>query len=197
MANEYIDRATVKRALKIDPADTTRDLEIDLNREAASRRIDNATGRRFWADELDAAYTIDLRGRVVPGSCRILIPDFASITTVEAGSAGAFSEVADSAWDPYYGDAGDTSRAIVGLESALGWPFGRGKIRITGRRGWPSPPTPPVIANAALLQTIRLFNRPDSPEGITGGAEWGAISVARADPDVRDLISTYVLPGVG
>jgi hypothetical protein len=44
---------------------------------------------------------------------------------------------------------------------------------------------------------MRLFRRKDSPEGVTGSAEWGVVRLSRRDPDVWVLIEPYILPGFG
>lgn len=192
MANEYVSLELLKDALKLDPDDDSRDALLNLNREAASRRIDNTTGRRFWLDTVATERSLAVRGRTRDG--KILIPDVGELVTVSTGWSGTYYERGTETYEAYTNADGDTEWAITGLIS-VGSGWGLQNVRINAKWGWPA--IPPTIQQAAVLQAIRLATRPDSPEGITGGAEWGAISVARADPDVRDLIKAYVLPGIG
>jgi hypothetical protein len=50
---------------------------------------------------------------------------------------------------------------------------------------------------ATLIQAARLYRRKDSPEGVTGSAEWGVVRLPRIDPDVSALIKDLTLPGIG
>ncbi|MFC8456442.1 hypothetical protein ACFUJ0_06100 [Streptomyces sp. NPDC057242] len=68
-------------------------------------------------------------------------------------------------------------------------------MRVGTRFGWPA--VPDDITEAALIQAARLYRRKDSPEGVTGSAEWGVVRLSRRDPDVWNLIDPYVLPGFG
>jgi hypothetical protein len=64
------------------------------------------------------------------------------------------------------------------------------RVRVTARWGWPS--VPDGVAQAAALLAARLYRRKDSPEGVLGSSEWGAVRVARFDPDVEGLIAPYI-----
>ncbi|MDX2921298.1 hypothetical protein PV370_25695, partial [Streptomyces sp. NE06-03C] len=80
-----------------------------------------------------------------------------------------------------------------------GPPFSHGVVgagvQVTARWGWPA--VPDEIVQATLIQAARLYKRKDSPEGVTGSAEWGVVRLSRRDPDVWALIEHYVLPGFG
>jgi hypothetical protein len=56
---------------------------------------------------------------------------------------------------------------------------------------------PDEVVQATLLQAGRLYRRKDSPEGVTGSADWGMVRLPRLDPDVMALIEPYMLPGFG
>jgi hypothetical protein len=83
--------------------------------------------------------------------------------------------------------------AYTVLRRRTSWCSSR-KVQVTAAWGWPS--VPDEIGEAALLQAARLFARRTSPEGVSGNAEWGIARVSRLDPDVRELIKDFRLPGL-
>ena len=63
-------------------------------------------------------------------------------------------------------------------------------VQLTAIYGWPSVPEP--ITLAVIIQASRLFKRYDSPLGVAGFGDLGAIRVTRAlDPDVAQLVEPY------
>jgi hypothetical protein len=67
---------------------------------------------------------------------------------------------------------------------------GRATVKVSARWGWPA--TPDVIKQATILQAARLFTRLDSPLGIAGFGDMGAMRVSfRGDPDVAMLLNPY------
>jgi len=198
MANEYGDLVTLKAKLNIESSDTTRDALLTKALAAASRGIDKACGRRFWLDAAPVQRTFRLSGRVV---CEgdgdvLLVDDIGSVTglVVESGSGGSYSTVTGYETTP--DNALLDGQPITGLLKVNGtWGSATSRARITARFGWPS--VPDDIAEAALIQAARLYKRKDSPEGVTGSAEWGVVRLSRRDPDVWALIEHFVLPGFG
>ncbi len=72
------------------------------------------------------------------------------------------------------------------------WPtaFGRATVKVVGNFGWPA--TPDAVREATILQSSRLFTRLDSPLGIAGFGDMGAMRVSfRGDPDVMMLLDPY------
>lgn len=196
MANEYVELATLKEQLGIETADTTRDALLNKARAAASRAIDRATGRRFWLDAAVVARTYRLQDRVVcdDDGEKLLVDDIGSTTglVVEAGSGGSFTAVTGYETSP--DNALADGNPITGLLRVNGtWGTAATRVRVTARFGWPS--VPDDVAEAALIQSTRLFKRKDSAEGVTGSAEWGVVRLSRRDPDVWNLIEPYILPG--
>jgi hypothetical protein len=63
-------------------------------------------------------------------------------------------------------------------------------VQVTAIFGWPSVPEP--VTQATIIQASRLFKRYDSPLGVAGFGDMGAIRVSRAlDPDVGQLVEPY------
>lgn len=200
MANDYVSLATLKLALGI--TDTDRDTLLDNALAAASRGIDDHCGRRFWADPVAVARTYNPRGRVVcddDGSERILVDDISSTDglIVETGAAGGGTWTAVTGYEAAPENALADGKPITSLRLLSGsWAYGpRVRVRVTALYGWPA--VPDVVVTATLLQSSRLYKRKDTPEGVMGSSEWGAIRVSRIDPDVQALVEKLVLPGIG
>lgn len=196
MANEYADRAALKVRLSLETDDDTRDELLDGALAAASRGIDTAAGRRFWLDSTPTARTFRLWGRVVcdEDGERVLLDDIgADPVLVETGTTGSYTALTD--YEPSPDNALVRGRPITALSAAAtGW-GSRGHVRVTARWGWPA--VPDEIEQATLIQAARLYRRKDSPEGVTGSAEWGVVRLSRRDPDVWALIEHFILPGFG
>ena len=197
MANEYVDRATLKLALGL--TDTDRDALLDYALAAASRAIDRMTGRRFWLDPAPVQRVFHPYDRTVRDgdSEQLLVHDIGSDEglVVEFASGGPWNTVTGYETTP--DNALADGLPITGLLTPYGsWGHGRGaRVRVTARWGWPT--VPEEVAQATLIQATRLFRRKDSPEGVTGSAEWGAIRLSRVDPDVAALVEHLTLPGFG
>jgi hypothetical protein len=66
----------------------------------------------------------------------------------------------------------------------------RPTVQVTAQWGWPA--VPDAVTEAALIKCARVFRRRDTPEGIAGGVEFGAIRISsREDPDVAMLLAPY------
>jgi hypothetical protein len=68
-------------------------------------------------------------------------------------------------------------------------------IRVTAKWGWPA--LPPAIELATRMMAARLYRRKDSPQGVIASPEFGGIRVSRFDPDVRQLLAPFMIPGFG
>jgi hypothetical protein len=66
---------------------------------------------------------------------------------------------------------------------------GRTLIEVTAKWGWPS--VPHAIREATVLLASRQFKRLDSPLGVAGFGDLGAIVVRRIDPDVAAMVAPY------
>ncbi|NMO52026.1 hypothetical protein HH310_12565 [Actinoplanes sp. TBRC 11911] len=195
----YTDAEKVKKALTgqsgAQPIDVRGDL-IDDAIGAASRQIDNRCGRRFYADTGLVARIFPALDRFITtpdGAQSLHIDDLASPTGLIVETRTRFG----SPWSPVTGfETGPDNAALDGRPSTeilavAGWLSDATKVRVTGRWGWPS--VPDEVSQACALQAARLYRRKDSPEGVLGNSEWGAVRVSRFDPDVESLIAPYIL----
>jgi hypothetical protein len=197
VANEYANLATLKRQLSLEDDDDSRDALLEDALATASRSIDKTTGRRFWLDATVVQRVYRPQGRTVveADGTALLVDDIGSSTglIVETGSAAAWSTL--TGWETLPDNALADGRPITSLLRSGDWGSGTSRVRVTARFGWPA--VPDEIGQATLIQANRLFKRKDSPEGVTGSAEWGVVRLSRRDPDVWNLIEPYVLPGFG
>lgn len=197
MANEYASLATLKEHLGIEADDVTRDGLLNSALAAASRSIDRATGRRFWLDETAAARRYTPAGRTYTDADgeHLIIDDIGhAAILVETGSGASWTTVLDTDYETGPDNAlaaGRPVTSLLRLASSWGGSVG-GRVRVTARWGWPS--VPDEIEQATLIQAARLYRRKDSPEGVTGSAEWGVVRLSRRDPDVWMLIEPFILP---
>jgi hypothetical protein len=193
----YVDLAKLKASLKEQSSDRD-DLLNDVI-AAAEAGVDDHCGRTFTVAPTAAPRVLSPYGRVAVDAAgeHLLVPDIGSLAglVVETGTTVA-------GWTPLTGveaeplDALDRGRAVTSLLRPGGpsWPTGATRIRVTARWGWPA--VPAAVRHAATLQAHRLWKRRDSPEGVLGSAEWGAVRVARVDPDVEALLAPFRRPGI-
>jgi len=187
---------------RVDRADTDRDDELLAAIEAASRQIDDDTGRRFWLDSVVSARVFNPRYRIVrtEEGEQLLVDDIGSTTglVVEIGAvnAGVFTGSVITDYEPMPDNASSTGQPVTSLLRPLNYwritPLTR--IRVTARWGWPRVPTP--IHDATLLLAHRRYRRRGSPEGVAGFGDMGVVRVSRYDPDYDRAISNYILPGI-
>jgi hypothetical protein len=190
VATLYVTLPELKAARKITADDNDTTLTQALT--AACRQIDRRTGRTFGLDDTATARTYGVAGRTTVDGL-LLVDDIGSVDglVVEAGSG--------STWTPVTGyDTGPDNALVRGepittLTKPAGGYWVGPRVRITARWGWPA--VPDDVRQAALLLANRLYGRKDSPGGVVGSAEWGAVRVSRLDPDVEILIGPYTLPG--
>ncbi|MFD6531581.1 phage gp6-like head-tail connector protein [Streptomyces sp. NPDC060184] len=195
-AADYGELATLREMLGIQESDTSRDGLLSLALTTASRSIDKSTGRRFWLDPVPVTRTYRLAGRIVreQDGDALLVDDIGGADIVVAtGTTGSWSTV--TTYDALPDNAIADGRPITSLLLTGGWGLESGRVQVTTRFGWPE--VPADIDMAAHLLAARLYKRKDSPEGVTGSAEWGVVRLSRRDPDVWNLIEQYVLPGIG
>ena len=197
--NAYATTAQIKAALRIGTADTIDDTLIDNCAGAASRLIDGFCNRKFWA--VGSATT---RVYQAEDSFFCSIDDISGTAITLQTSTNA-DGVFDTTWsptdwqlEPLNGDldgiawAYDKIRAIGDyLFPTVNANYGsQALVKVTANFGWPY--VPETITQATIIQASRIFKRYDSPLGVAGFGDMGAIRVSRAlDPDVAQLVEPY------
>jgi hypothetical protein len=198
ITNGYATRNQVKAALRIGTADTIDDDLIDNCVGAASRLIDGYCNRRFWsAGTTTRVYQAE-------DSFYCSIDDIAgtAITLRTSSFADGNFDVTWTATDyqlePLNGNLDgltwsyDKIRAIGDyLFPTVNANYGeQALVQVTAVFGWPAIPEP--VTQATIIQASRIFKRYDSPLGVAGFGDLGAIRVSRyLDPDMAQLVEPY------
>jgi hypothetical protein len=190
ITNGYATLSDVKAALRI--TDAIDDTLLETAIESASRMIDGYTARTFsnaGTATRNFAATDDLN---------LIIDDAISISEVastdEIGDSYTVWKVTDYQLEPLNSRSDGLYMPYTGIRAVndYAWPVvdQQALCRITGVWGWPSIPT--AIKQATIIQASRLYKRLDSPLGVAGFGDMGAIRVGRyLDPDVEQLAMPF------
>jgi hypothetical protein len=190
ITNGYCTLADVKAALRI--TDSVDDSLLEMAVESASRLIDGYAYRYFYN-----AGTAT-RDFVAEDSYLTIIDDLISIselkTTDEIGSEYVTWSADDYQLRPVNGKIDGLSVPYTSILSTDDLLFNikgqQALVRVTGVWGWTAVPT--AIKQACVIQSSRIYKRLDSPLGVAGFGDLGAIRVGRAlDPDVEQLVMPY------
>lgn len=150
---------------------TADDSRLERCIEAASRQIDNITHRKWNAPAVEARTFAARRQFVWVDECE-------TITLVEeSDDQSTWATVAATAYMT------NPSGPVRRLERITGeWDR---YVRVAAT--YDGAAIPPEVNQACRLQSVRLFKRPDTPEGVLVG-DFGAAQLTRIDPDVLNLI---------
>ena len=198
--NGYATRNEVKAALRIGTADTVDDVLIDNCIGAASRLIDGYCNRQFWA-------AASATPRVFQANTEYVcdVDDFYTTT----GFILKTSSFADGNFDTTWASTDVQLEPLNGVLDGLTWSYDKLRaignylfptvnanygeqalVQVTASWGWASVPEP--IMQACIIQSSRIFKRYDSPLGVAGFGDLGAIRVSRfLDPDMAQLVEPY------
>jgi hypothetical protein len=197
--NGYATRNQVKAALRIGTADVLDDDLIDNCVGAASRLIDGYCNRRFWQTG-----TAEARIFQAEDSFYCSIDDIAGTALTLKSSTQA-----DGTFDLTWSRSDYQLEPLNGNLDGLTWSYDKIRavgdylfptvnanygeqalVQVTAVFGWPSVPEP--VTQATIIQASRIFKRYDSPLGVAGFGDLGAIRVSRyLDPDMAQLVEPY------
>jgi hypothetical protein len=192
ITNGYATLAQVKSALRI--SDSIDDSILEMAVESASRAIDGHAARHFYstgtatrlyaADDSFIVQTDDIAGTAI---------------VLQTSSAG------DGVFDTTFTTIDYQLEPLNGKVDGLDVPFTRIRavenflfpveveqalVKVTAVFGWPAVPI--AITQATIIQASRIYKRLESPLGVAGFGDLGAISVTRdLDPDVAQLVAPY------
>jgi hypothetical protein len=199
ITNGYATKNQVKAALRIGTADTLDDDLIDNCVGAASRLIDGYCNRRFWQTG-----TAEARIFQAEDSFYCSIDDIAGTALTLKSSTQA-----DGTFDLTWSRSDYQLEPLNGNLDGLTWSYDKIRavgdylfptvnanygeqalVQVTAVFGWPSVPEP--VTQATIIQASRIFKRYDSPLGVAGFGDLGAIRVSRyLDPDMAQLVEPY------
>ena len=194
ITNGYATLADVKAALRI--TDSVDDSLIELSIEAASREIDGYCNRVFYSTSGTRVFqNVD--------SFIVNTDDIISVTTLKTSDDGVIYDTtwttADYQLEPLNGVAGGLVQPFTRIRaigdylfpvwSVTGTYGNKASVQIAGVFGWSAVPT--AVKQATILLAMRQFKRYDSPLGVAGFGDIGAIRVGRTDPDVEALLMPF------
>jgi hypothetical protein len=195
LTNPYCSLAELKAALRI--TDTVDDTLLELSIDSASRQIDGYTERRFYSATATRIYA--------PQTSTICeIDDLVSITSLKTTSDG--ENVFDVTWktsdyqlEPLNNLNGGLYSPYTRIRAVGDFLFpeypnyglnGEATVEVTGVFGFQT--VPHDVKQACIILSMRQFKRYDSPLGVAGFGDIGAMRVTRVDPDVQALLEPYV-----
>ncbi len=193
----YITLADVRSALQIPALITDNDDEITRAIDAASRAIDRVTGRFFYqvaesartykAEETDVLDVHDVytnTGLVV------------KLDDDDDGTYETTVPTADILLEPVWRDEGHPWTRLAIVDDTFPTEGRRPRVQVTASWGWQN--VPDEIEQACQILATRLFKRKDDAgSGVIGANEFGAVRLARTDPDVMGLIGPFCRYGLG
>jgi hypothetical protein len=199
IVNGYCTLADVKAAARI--TDTLEDTLLELSIESASREIDSYTERVFYS----TGGTPVSRVYIPQDIYLVETDDIVSVTSIKSDSNG--NGVFDVVWEstdfqlePLNGRAGgiDTPATRIRAIGQYLWPVyeprnvnsNQASVEVTGVFGFATIPT--AVRQATILSALRQYKRYESPTGVLGFSDIGAVRVGtKLDPDVERLVQPY------
>lgn len=190
----YATLTQVKAALRIPESDNVDNTLLEMAIESASRLIDGHTSRRFFLGDTSVKL-------FVPTDDFVVEVDDLSSDDIILQSSSAADGVFDITWtdedyqlEPLNGELDGIPWCFTKIR-AVGdflWPISglEATVKVTGIFGFPYLPLP--VTQACVIQSSRIFKRLDSPLGVAGFGDMGAMRVSRdIDPDVAQLLMPY------
>ena len=190
ITNGYCTLTQIKAAVRI--TDAVDDALLEMAVESASRMIDAECDRNFYSSGTATRdfipnddYTVDT-------------DDLTTIVSVKLDDAGELTFPITLATTDYQkepvnqrvsGNAFPITRLRMIGDYLLPIWGKQATVRIEGVYGFT--PVPIQVVQATAIQASRIFKRLDSPLGIAGYGDLGAIRVGKVDPDVSMLIRPF------
>jgi len=201
ITNGYCSLADVKAAARI--TDDIDDTLLELSIESASREIDSYTERVFY--QTGSEGTPVARVYVPQDLYVVETDDIISVTTLKTDSNGDGTfdttfDASDFQLEPLNGLAGGIETPFTRIR-AVGtylWPTyeprnvdaNQASVQVTGVFGFATVPT--AVRQACILSALRQYKRYESPTGVLGFSDLGAVRVGtKLDPDVERMIQPY------
>ena len=190
IANGYASLSQIKAAARI--TDAVDDSLLEMAVESASRMIDAECDRNFYTSGTatrdftpNDLYTVDT-------------DDLTSIVSVKLDDTGDLTfpitlAVTDYQTEPLNQRVSGNPYPIYRLRMIGDYLLpiwgNQATVRIQGVYGFT--PLPIQVTQACIIQASRIFKRLDSPLGVAGFGDMGAIRVGKVDPDVAMLIRPF------
>ena len=199
ITNGYCTLAEVRASAKFPASDTADDGLLERAVESASRRVDGYCGRFFYQTSSVAVkcYPFDdynLPTDDIPTTTVTLKTDDNGDGTFET----TWTQGVDYQLEPlnaqvYYRPYRRIV-AIGGKTFPQAFLPNKPLVEVTTTWGWASIPTD--IREATVILALRIYQRPSSALGVAGFNDTGAVMVRSVDPDVREMLTPYRIPGL-
>lgn len=199
ITNGYATLTEIKTFLSI--SDNVDDTLLESMVEAASRSIDRIANRRFYLDANASARAYRVSSPVILYTDDIGTTSGLVVKTDDDGD-GTFETTltlnTDYIMDPLTAlDLGRPYTQVTMVTNTQTFPIFPGLfqnglrpgVQVTARWGWPS--VPDDINQACLILTADLYKRKDSPGGILGLGDLGAIRMSPLGRDVTAMVRAY------
>jgi len=199
VTNGYATLAEAKSFLSI--SDNVDDTLLENMIEAASRSIDRIANRRFYLDSTASARQYRVSSPVILYTDDIGTTSGLIVQTDDDGD-GTFETTltlnTDYIMDPLTAlSLGRPFTQITIVSTSNNFPIFPGLfqnglrpgVQVTARFGWPT--VPDDINQACLILTADLYKRKDSPGGILGLGDLGAIRMSPLGRDVTQIVRAY------
>lgn len=199
ITNGYATLTEIKTFLSI--SDNVDDTLLESMVEAASRSIDRIANRRFYLDANASARAYRVSSPIVLYTDDIGTTSGLVVKTDDDGD-GTFETTltlnTDYIMDPLTAlDLGRPYTQVTMVTTSQSFPIFPGLfqnglrpgVQVTARWGWPS--VPDDINQACLILTADLYKRKDSPGGILGLGDLGAIRMSPLGRDVTAMVRAY------
>lgn len=199
VVNGYATLAEAKGFLSI--TDSVDDALLENMIESASRSIDRIANRRFYLDSTASARQYRVSSPVILYTDDIGTTSGLIVKTDDDGD-GVFETTltlnTDYIMDPLTAlSLGRPFTQITIVSTSNTFPIFPGLfqnglrpgVQVTARFGWPS--VPDDINQACLILTADLYKRKDSPGGILGLGDLGAIRMSPLGRDVTQIVRAY------
>ena len=190
ITNGYATLQQIKSAVRI--TDAIDDALLEMAVESASRMIDAECDRSFFSSGTAT------RDFVPSDPYTVDTDDLTSIVSVKLDDAGdglfpITLAVTDYQTEPLNQRVSGNPYPIYRLRMIGDYLLPiwgkQATVRIQGVYGFT--PVPVQITQACVIQASRIYKRLDSPLGVAGFGDMGAIRVGKVDPDVAMLIRPF------
>jgi hypothetical protein len=195
IVNGYATLNEVKAAARIGTADTMDDSMLEMATETASRIIDGYCERRFFTAGTEVRF-------YTPESSYICNVDDIAGTAITIETSSGIDGIYDETWTTADYQAEPLNRTASGLAFPITrfraindylFPTDYQKetaVRVTAVFGFATA-VPTQIRQATVLLALRNFSRLQSPLGVAGFGDMGAVRVSRVDPDVMSILMPF------
>ena len=193
ISNGYATLSTVKAAARI--TDAVDDTLLELAIESSSRLIDGHCQRHFYVTSSEARYF------AADNSYACTIDDVAG-TAITVQTSSGIDGVFDQTWAANDVQLEPLNRVSAGLRFPVSRliaindylfpvdPQGEAAVKVTAQFGFGTA-IPVDVQQACVLMSLRQFKRYDSPLGVAGFGDMGAVRVSRIDPDIQSMLAPY------